>query len=128
MTHATVSVGGPLWFVLVGMILASIGLAIYVLVDSWRPVRVETAKRLGRKLVYYRVGQTAFLVLLFGSQIPAAPALARGIAVLLMPVSIVQALVYLLRVVFPAPPSDRAAHQAAGQADEADEAEEAETH
>jgi len=101
--------GGPIWWFVFGVYAGSLVLAAYVIVDSLRPTRLATAPlRLREPLALYMIGEAVFLALALVVWIPAVVARARWLAavpVLLTPFAIALGVAYLLRVVFPKPPS-----------------------
>lgn len=103
MPHGELSLGGSLWYFAVALIWGTIAISLFVLIDSFRARRIDTAGRLGRNLWLYRVGQGLFLGLMGLAQIPGVPRVASAVAVVLVPFALAQGVAYLLRVVYPAP-------------------------
>lgn len=103
MPHGELSLGGSLWYFAVALIWGTIAFSLFVLIDSFRARRIETAGRLGRNLWLYRAGQGLFVGAMTLAQIPAVPGVASAVAVAMIPFALAQGVAYLLRVVFPAP-------------------------
>jgi len=101
--------GGPIWWLVVGVYVGTLVLSVFVLVDSLRPVRRAAAElRLPEPLSLYTAGEAVFLALAlvvwFEPVVKALPWLG-AVPVLLVPLAIALGVAYLLRVVFPKPPS-----------------------
>lgn len=103
--HGGETLGGPVWFFAVAVVVVAVALAIYTVVESVRPRRAEAAKRLPEPLWTYTAGQGLFLALLALVQVAPLPPIASAIAVFLVPLALVQSFAFLLRVVFPRPES-----------------------
>lgn len=103
MDHGDVSLGGPVWLFAQLVIVATIGVALFVLVDSLRPKRAEkTSGRLREPLWLYSALMGAYLVLLVAVQIIPGLQLAAAVVAGATPFALVLGVVYLLRAVFPA--------------------------
>jgi hypothetical protein len=99
-----VTLGGPLWVVATFLILAGVLLALFVLVDSARPVRRAMVAATGRPrepLWAYTVLNAAFLGTLLVVQFVPGLQLAAAIPAIATPFVLVAGIAYLLRVVFP---------------------------
>ena len=98
--------GGPVWWFAVIVYVLAIGLAAYVSIDSWRPVRAEKLAALREPAWVYSVLQPAFLAFALIVWLPFVPRVAAWIPAIpvgLMPMALFGQVAYLLRVVFPKP-------------------------
>jgi len=95
--------GGPIyWFMVALLVLAGMLAAFVVLHASLIARRKQLAEKPAS--VWLWAGpQAGFLALLFVVQTPLLPLIASAVLVLLTPLALIQAIAYLLRVVFPKP-------------------------
>jgi len=100
--HGDTSLGGPIWFILQFLMLATLALAGYVFVDSLRASRrADAAERLPEPSWIYTVVSATFLLLTLAYFLDRQMRLGAAIVPLSAPVMIVVGFVYLLRVVYP---------------------------
>ena len=99
--------GGPVGWYFLGMYVLAVGLAIFVLVDSQRPVRRPRLDELPEPAWIYPVISGGFLIFVFCVLLPFVPVLFSAVPALLTPFWLAISVTYLLRVVFPKPaPTD----------------------
>lgn len=106
--HGQETLGGPVWFFALAVMVLAIGLAVFTVVESVLPRRQEAGARLPEPLWTYTVGQGLFLVLLLLVQVAPLPPIASAVLVFLVPIALAQSFAFLLRVVYPkaVPPRD----------------------
>lgn len=105
MPHADLGLGGPLWTVAQFMFLAAVGFAIFVLLDSVRRVH-RSGERYVDRMLKYGAFQMLFLLVLLLAQFEILNPWLPIAAVMMIPFSVGQGVVYLLKVVYPKPPED----------------------
>lgn len=95
--------GGPVWIFLTAVLVTTIALAVFVVVDSIRRLR-----RCGPDerpwLLFYAVLQGLYLVLLLAAQPSFMPRILGALVTIATPLALIQSIAYLLRVVFPKRP------------------------
>lgn len=100
--HGDVVLGGPVWLLATAFIMGTAVLAIFVIVDSLRPLRRSSvAGRLPEPLWAYTAVHFAFLATLGLAQILAGISLASAAPVAVAPFALATGVAYLLRAVFP---------------------------
>jgi hypothetical protein len=95
--------GGPVWWYFVALDLLSIGLALYVAIDAWRPARLARLAELREPGAAYRIPSMIYLVMALTAWIPVFPRAWAALPVAFMHFEIVLGFAYLLRVRFPKP-------------------------
>ena len=100
-----VFIDGPLFWTLVGVLFLAGMLAVYVAIDVMRRSWFRGVRAPERVRWWYLVPQAAYLALMLLGQLNAIPMAVTGIVVLCTPLALGQQVVYLLRVVFPKPPT-----------------------
>jgi hypothetical protein len=91
------------------MYVLAVGLAIFVLIDSQRPVRRPRLAELPEPAWIYPVFGGGFLIFVVSVLLPFVPVELSAVPALLTPFCLALAVAYLLRVVFPKPaPVDEA--------------------
>ena len=101
MAGADYTLGGPIYWLMIGLLVLAGMLAAFVVLLA---LLVARRGRLAEKpaSVWLWAGpQVVYLALLFVVQGPWLPLIASAVLVLLTPVALIQSIVYLLRVVFP---------------------------
>jgi len=117
-----VSLGGPVWFFAQVLILGTVGLSMFVLVDSLMPRRrLKVADRLPEPLWVYSAVTGAYLIVLLAVQIIPGLQAASAVAALASPLALAFGVVYLLRVVFPKSPVSATAGESAAAGSGQDE-------
>ena len=102
--HDNVLLGGPVWLFAQVLILGSVVLSLFVLIDSLMPRRREkVAGRLAEPLWVYSGVMGAYLLLLLAVQIIPGLQLASAVAAVASPFALAFGVAYLLRAVFPKP-------------------------
>jgi hypothetical protein len=97
---------GPIAFFVLGLFGIAAGLGIFVLADSFRPVRRARLDELPEPWLLYPISQVVFLVLLLIELIPMTMPLWVLICLAIAtPLVLAEQFAYLLRVVFPKPES-----------------------
>ncbi len=92
--------GGPVWYFLVAVMVLTIGLAVFVVIDSVRRlIRCGPDQR--PWLLFYACLQALFLLMLAIVQLKVLPTVFSAIIVFFSPLALIQSIAYLLRVVFP---------------------------
>jgi len=100
--HGDVLLGGPVWVFAQALIVGTVGLALFVLVDSLTARRREKlAGRLAEPLWVYSGVMGAYLVLLVAVQIIPGLQVASAVAAVASPFALAFGVAYLLRAVFP---------------------------
>jgi len=100
--HENVLLAGPVWFFAQALILITVALSVFVLVDSLMPRRkARVAGRLPEPLWAYAVVMGVYLAVLFAVQVIPGLQLASAIAAIASPFALAFGVIYLLRVVFP---------------------------
>lgn len=106
--HGDLVLGGPVWLFATVIILITLLLALFVLLDAMRPARrrqiTERARAVGRRaepLWFYAAVEAAFLGALLVAQVWAGISLVSAVPVALAPFALAMGIAYLLRVVFP---------------------------
>jgi membrane associated rhomboid family serine protease len=108
--HGDLSLGGPVWWFMQVLILGTIALSIFVLVDSLTPRRREkVAERLPEPLWVYALVNAAYLLLLVAVQVVPGVQFAAAIAAFATPFALGFDFIYLLRAVFPKPVPEESA-------------------
>ena len=95
--------GGPLWWYFFGVYVLALVLAVFVSIDSRRPVRAEAIAALREPAWLYDVFQPAFLACALLVWLPFLPRVLAVVPVVLVPFALAGQVAYLLRVVFPKP-------------------------
>ena len=95
--------GGPIWWLVMGLYLLTIGLAIFTLVDSLRSRRAERFSAIWEPRLLYAVPCLLYLLFVVGVWAPIVPRPVSAVPVALTPLVLALGVAYLLRVVFPKP-------------------------
>jgi hypothetical protein len=101
--HGDASFGGPIAFVIVGLLIVAAALAVFVVLDAVRRARLPGSRPAEPLRWFYLVPQGLYLAVLFASQVPATPAAVAVIAAGMTPFALGLGVAYLLNVVFPKP-------------------------
>jgi hypothetical protein len=97
--------GGPVWIFLVVVLVLTIGLAIFVLVDAIRRlVRCGPDER--PWLIFYAALQALYLLMLVVAQLSILPRIFAAFVAVATPFSLVLSFVYLLRIAYPKHPEN----------------------
>jgi drug/metabolite transporter (DMT)-like permease len=108
MSGAKVPIAGPvIWFV-EGLLVLSAVLALFVTIDSARPVRRERFAQLPEPWWLYTATMGVFLAFLLAVQTGRLPAISGAILLALVPFALAEQVAYLLRVVYPRPAENNA--------------------
>lgn len=100
--HEQLSLGGPVWLFATSVVLVTIVLALFVLIDSLRPDRrAAAARRLREPLWLYTAVEAVFLLALLVAQLISGVSAASAVPVIAAPFALGFGVAYLLRVVFP---------------------------
>ncbi len=101
MAGADYTLGGPIyWFMVALLVLAGI-LAAFVVLHSLMVARRGRFAEKPASVWLWAGPQAVYLVLLFVVQGPWLPLIAAAVLVFITPLALIQSLAYLLRVVFP---------------------------
>lgn len=95
--------GGPVWWLLVGVYVLTAVLGSFVFVDSLRPGGRARFDSVPEPWWLYAASEAVYLCLLFGVWIPKVPRVLSAIPVVLTPFALALGVAYLLRVVYPKP-------------------------
>jgi hypothetical protein len=95
--------GGPVWWFVFGLYVLSLGLSLYVTIDSLRGSRRARLAELPEPGWLYTAIEGAFALVALGVWIPGIPRVAASVPGLAFPVALAFGVGYLLRVVFPKP-------------------------
>ena len=95
--------GGPVWWFIFTVYVLSLGLSLYVTVDSLRAVRRERLAEIPEPRWLYTAIEGAFAIVAIGVWIPGVPRVAAVAPVIAFPFALAFGVAYLLRVVFPKP-------------------------
>ena len=102
--HGDLTLAGPVWWFMQALILGTIALAIFVLIDSLTPRRARrVGDRLREPLWVYSLVNAAYLLVLIAVQIVPGIQFAAAIVAIATPFALAFDFVYLLRAVFPRP-------------------------
>jgi len=102
--HEKVLLGGPVWFFAQLLILGTVVLAVFVMIDSLMPRRrAKVGDRLPEPLWVYSATMGAYLAVLVAVQIIPGLQIASAVAAMASPFALAFGIVYLLRAVFPKP-------------------------
>lgn len=97
-----VTLGGPVWLFAQVLILGTLGLSLFVLVDSLMPRRrAKLGGRLREPLWVYSAVIAAYLSLLMAVQLVPGLQAAAAVVAVATPFALALCIVYLLRAVFP---------------------------
>ena len=102
--HDGVTLGGPVWLFAQLLILSTLILSVFVLVDSVRPARRQKATA-REPLWVYTALMVAYLGLLVVVQLIPGLNLASAVVSISTPFALALGVTYLLRVVYPKTPS-----------------------
>jgi len=97
--------GGPLFWVMTGLLFLTAMLAAFVVIDCLRRTLAPGSRPAEPLRWFYVVPQALYFVLLLSGQTGAIPAAVVVAVVLATPLVLAQGIAYLLRVVFPKQPS-----------------------
>lgn len=99
--HDGVTLGGPVWLFAQFLILSTLILCVFVLVDSVRPARRRKAAGVREPLWLYTALMVAYLGLLVVVQLIPGLNLASAVVSISTPFALALGVTYLLRVVYP---------------------------
>jgi len=100
--HDKVLLGGPVWLFAQLLILGTVVLAVFVMIDSLMPRRrAKVASHLPEPLWVYSATMGAYLAVLVAVQLIPGLQIASAIAAIASPFALAFGVVYLLRAVFP---------------------------
>lgn len=103
--HGDVGLGGPVWFFATSLLLLTVALALFVVLDVVRRVRRGRDEAIGRgSLVMFAAGETVFLLALLVAQVLQGVSLMSAVPVALAPFALAAGVAYLLKVVYPRGP------------------------
>jgi len=118
--HDNVLLGGPVWLFAQFLILGTVVLSVFVLVDSLRPARrAKASTHLREPIGLYSALMGAYLLLLVVVQLIPGLQIASAIVSLATPFALALGIAYLLRAVFPRPEVDAPEPPAASDEDPA---------
>ena len=102
--HSDLTLSGPVWWLLVFLMYACGGLALFVTLDPWRARRVPAFAVNPQSRWYWSLPQGLYFVLFLVGSMPGVriPALAMTLVVA-TPFALGLQIAYLLRVVYPSP-------------------------
>ena len=100
--------GGPVWWFIFTAYVLSLGLSLFVTIDSLRPSRRERLAEIPEWGWLYTVIEGAFAIMAIGVWIPGVPRIAAVAPVVAFPFALAFGVAYLLRVVYPKAPSEAA--------------------
>jgi len=106
--------GGPVWWLAMGVYILTAALGLFVFIDSVRPAGRSRFDAVREPWWVYTASEAVYLCLLFGVWIPKVPRALSAIPVLLTPFALALGVAYLLRVVYPKPVAETAAESGEG--------------
>lgn len=95
--------GGPVWIFLMVVLVLTIGLALFVIVDGIRRI-VRCGPDERPWLIFYVALEALFLIMLGVAQLNILPSIFAAFVALAAPFALVLSFVYLLRVAYPKHP------------------------
>lgn len=115
-------IGGPIWAIVATVYVIVIALAIWVLVDAFRPKRKARFAEILEPRFLYPSASVVYLATVFGVWLPFVPRDLSLVPVLFTPLQLAIGAAYLLRVDFPAPAStpDRSSTDSTAEPTEGD--------
>lgn len=111
MPGADYILGGPVFWVVTGLLFVAGMLAAFVVIDAVRRARFPGSRPAEPLRWFFLVPQAVFLVLMLLGQGGAIPIVVTGIVVISTPLALAQGVAYLLRVVFPKPAAPEATEE-----------------
>ncbi len=100
--HGDVGLGGPVWSFVSSLLLLTVALALFVVLDVVRRVRRGRDEAVGRgSLLVFAVGEGVFLLALLAAQVLEGVSLMSAVPVALAPFALAAGVAYLLKVVYP---------------------------
>ncbi len=103
MAGADYILGGPIYWLMIGLLFLAGMLAAFVILDSLRRAFFAHTSKPDARWWAYVAPQGVFFLLLLVVQGPWLPLIASAVLVLITPIALIQSIAYLLRVVFPKP-------------------------
>jgi len=97
---------GPVWWFFFSAYVLSLGLSLFVTIDSLRPSRRERLAEIPEWRWLYTAIEGAFAIVAIGVWIPGVPRITAVAPVVAFPFALAFGVAYLLRVVYPKPSAD----------------------
>lgn len=104
--HGDVGLRGPVWAFATAVIVIAIALALFVALDVYRRYRLGRSSGVSRPLWLHTVLPAVFLSSLVAAQLLPGISLMSAVPVVAAPFTIAGGVAYLLKVVYPTPPSE----------------------